>query len=374
MHVGFILFRYFPFGGLQRSMLALLKACIQKGHQTTVFTYDWSGERPPETAIVKIPVPASKSRIKEWAFYQALGGALKTTPTDLTVGFKKTPGLDLYYCGDTCYAEKAFQKRNFFYRYTPRCRQNLFLEKSVFEKGLKTKILTIEPGQATPFIRYYQTEKDRFHYLPPGISRAHIAPENRKERGDRIRIELAIPLEWNLVTLVGSNLRLKGVDRALKAIRALPEPVRRETLLLLVGNDTDGEKHVRQGKKMGLNQQVRFIGPRTDIPEILFATDILIHPAYREATGNVILEAAVAGSAVLSTEVCGFSPYILENDLGKVIREPFDQQTLNRSLLEMIVDREARIKWRENAARFAREADIYSRGERFVEFLERRFT
>jgi len=370
MHFGFVIFRYFPFGGLQRDMLSFARTCIKKGHELTIFTREWIGDRPEKIKIIEIPSRAIKSRKKDLEFCNSLKSVLLNTKLDLVIGFNKTPHLDVYFCGDTCYAEKTYKKNNFFYRYTSRCRQNIFLEKMVFEKNKKTQIITIEPNQKNAFITYYKTEQSRFHYISPGIDSDRIAPENRIAIGCALRKTLNIHEEWNLITLIGSNLALKGVNRALNALHSLPEVLRSKTLLLLVGDDKKANPHLKRAKKMGLEHQVRFIGPRKDIPQILFATDILIHPAHREAAGNVILEGAVAGVPVLCSGICGFSPYISKNNLGKVVEEPFDQKVLNNSLLEMLSDIEARAQWKENTAQFAMEADIYNRSKKFVECLE----
>ena len=44
--------------------------------------------------------------------------------------------------------------------------------------------------------------------------------------------------------------------------------------------------------------------------------DLLIHPAYNENTGTVLLEALVAGLPVLVSAVCGYAHYIAEADAG----------------------------------------------------------
>ena len=61
----------------------------------------------------------------------------------------------------------------------------------------------------------------------------------------------------------------------------------------------------RLAKKLDLTHQVQFLGGRDDIPRFLFAADLLVHPAYNENTGTVLLEALVAGLPVVTTPTCG---------------------------------------------------------------------
>lgn len=66
------------------------------------------------------------------------------------------------------------------------------------------------------------------------------------------------------------------------------------------------------------------------------AADLLLHPAYQEAAGIVLLEAVTAGLPVLTTCVCGYAHYIVDANCGAVIDEPFRQEALNEILLKAL--------------------------------------
>ena len=58
----------------------------------------------------------------------------------------------------------------------------------------------------------------------------------------------------------------------------------------------------------------------------------MIHPAYNENTGTVLLEALVAGLPVLVSAVCGYAHYIAEANCGLVLDNP---QTLGEQVNEV---------------------------------------
>ncbi|XNM52069.1 glycosyltransferase [Escherichia coli] len=60
--------------------------------------------------------------------------------------------------------------------------------------------------------------------------------------------------------------------------------------------------------------------------ELMAAADLLLHPAYQEAAGIVLLEAITAGLPVLTTAVCGYAHYIVDANCGEAIAEPFRQE------------------------------------------------
>ena len=70
---------------------------------------------------------------------------------------------------------------------------------------------------------------------------------------------------------------------------------------------------------------VRFLGGRADVDRFYDAADFLLHPAYSESAGKVLLEALTHGLPVLTTDTCGYAPHILKASAGAVIESPFSQ-------------------------------------------------
>lgn len=68
-------------------------------------------------------------------------------------------------------------------------------------------------------------------------------------------------------------------------------------------------------QQTGFRNRVHFLGTRTDVPRILKAADLLVHPAHEEPLGRVLLEAAATGLAIVATDVGGTAE-ILENGIS----------------------------------------------------------
>lgn len=121
---------------------------------------------------------------------------------------------------------------------------------------------------------------------------------------------------------------------------------------------------------MKVPDQVRFIGARKDVPQLLMAADFLIHPASVENTGTVIVEALAANVPVLTTEICGYSFHVTRADAGQVVGAPFDQDELNRALGFMLACGRAD-QWRANCKKYIENADIFSRAQRAADVIEK---
>jgi UDP-glucose:(heptosyl)LPS alpha-1,3-glucosyltransferase len=361
----FCLFRYFPFGGLQRDFLRIAKECLLRGHQIDVYTMAWEGDFEHELNIHIFPANgvSNHARVKHYLSHITpyLSGY------DLVVGFNKMPGLDVYYAADTCYQAKAREQRSAWYRLTPRYRQLVAFEEAVF-KSSSTRILILSLKQQDDFMKYYQTPLERFHLLPPGIARDRMAPDNAKEIKNQLRYELQLKDDELLLLMVGSGFKTKGLDRLLIAYAALPEELQHRSKIYIIGNDNPCIFQ-KLATRLGIGSKIHFLGGRHDVARFFLAADLLLHPAYNENTGTVLLEAMAAGLPVLTTDVCGYAHYIKKADAGKVLSSPFCQEDFNQTMTSMLLSRQ-RDTWRKNAVHYAKQADIYRLPQCAADYIE----
>ena len=368
MQLAFCLYKYFPFGGLQRDFLRIAQTCQARGHAVRVYTLEWRGEVPAGFDVLVVPVKAFSNARRYARFAEWVQRDLRQRPADRVIGFNKMPGLDVYFAADPCYEEKARTLRNPLYRLTSRYRHFAAFERAVFVPESRTEILMISQVQQPFFEKHYGTPAHRFHLLPPGISPDRRAPANAKEIRAGFRREFGLGDEDSLLLQVGSGFKTKGLDRSLRALASLPEGLKRHTRLMAIGQD-EPTLFLRQAASLGLKDRVSILPGRSDIPRFLLGADVLIHPAYNENTGTVLLEALVAGLPVLTTAVCGYAHYIEEAEAGCVLSDPFSQEQLNERLSFMLSDATARSRWQAHALAFAEAADIYSNAERAADLI-----
>ncbi|WP_052417155.1 lipopolysaccharide core heptose(I) kinase RfaP [Cellvibrio mixtus] len=317
MRLAFVIFRYFPFGGLQRDMLALAQFFQQQGHSITVFCERWQGEKPPSIAVVEIPARGLLNVAGVKYFVERFEQQFPRAEFDALIGFNKMPGLDAYFAGDTCFAYKAFCERNWLYRLMPRSRLYLHYESAVFNEQSDTHILSLVASEQKQFARFYATRPERFELLPPGIVREHVACADPQTAYRALRKELNLEVNARLVVCLGSGFHTKGVDISINSFAALHNAMR-DTALLIVGNDNP-DKYREQARALGIADNVFFLGPRSPVGNLLHGADALLHPARKELAGNVILEAMLCGCPVLAADHCGYSHFIVEHQLGELI-------------------------------------------------------
>ena len=355
MRIGFVLFHWFPHGGLQQDLVKIVRAC-QGRAEISIHCQRWEGERI-EGVQTHVTGETQWSKVAgREAFATYVQQQVKPS-VDVLVGFNRLPGLDYYFAADSCFAHQAMQ-RNFLYRLTPRARQYLRFEQAVFGATSSTVALLLSQRQRAQYQLHYQTPEARLIDLPPGIKREHCAGEDAAMLRESFRREFSISEQSLVVLQVGSSFTTKGVDRSLQALAALPESLKQRVHYFLLGRDKRLEDWKRKAASIGLGSRCHFLDSSQSVRRCMQGADLLLHPSRHESAGMVILEAVVAGLPVLTTSECGYAEHVVRAQAGLVCREPFTQAELNVLLQQMLsADRH---QWRTHGIDYGRRHDLYS--------------
>lgn len=369
--IAFVLFRFFQYGGLQRDFLRIAAACAARGHAVRVYTLAWEGERPAGFEIVEPRVRALTNHRRYARFARWVRHHLQRHPVALVVGFNKLPGLDVYYAADPCFEAKAREQRGPWYRWTARYRYFAAAERAVFEPAAATHVLVLTERQQADFERWYGTPRERFTLVPPPVAPERRRPVDAAAVRNAFRAEFGLADQDRVLLALGSGFVTKGLDRSIRALAALPADLARTVRLFVVGAD-DARGFLRLARRLGVADRVEFFGGRADAQRFLLGCDLLLHPAYSESGGIVLLESMIAGLPVIATAACGFAPYVEEAEAGVVLPEPFEQRLLDQALAAALGDAAARARWQANGIAFGGRPDLYAMAERVADLIEGR--
>jgi UDP-glucose:(heptosyl)LPS alpha-1,3-glucosyltransferase len=334
MRFAFIIFKYFPFGGMQRDMLRTAFELIQRGHTVEVFTMSWQGDIPASIKVHTLPEKGWFNFMRYQRFIDASFAIINQNQFDYIFGYNRMAGLDAHFAADPCFIERAHEKRGRFYRLLPRYRWFAAVEKAVFSNQSKTEILAVSLTEQPHFAKWYGTQAERFHYIPPYLSPERFQLQDKTAMRAHLRNAFGFGADDFVYLLTGSGFAMKGLDRAILAMNALPKHLLRYTRLVAVGQDNP--KHFeKMANKLGLSQHVLISKGRPDIPQLMQGADVCVHPAHRENTGLVILEGMACGAPMLVSASCGYAYHVAEASAGLVADEPFDQDSFNAQWMMM---------------------------------------
>jgi UDP-glucose:(heptosyl)LPS alpha-1,3-glucosyltransferase len=365
--LAFILYKFFPFGGLARDFKRIAMVCKRMGYEIDVFVMEWQGDMLDGFNISIFKGQGWSNRAKVERFHRQVQAALKIKAYSAVVGFNKMPGLDVYYAADPCYVER-FVAGSFVHRLNPRYRYYAGIEAVVFSEHSETVCLMISDVQQALFKHHYNTPAERLLMLPPGIDLDRRRPKEACAIRKQFRQELGFSEDDVVILMVGTGFKTKGVDRGIIALSSMPESIASHVHLVVVGED-DLVHYQQMAAHHQVANQVQFMGGRDDIPKFLLSADLLLHSARKDNTGTVILEAIVAGLPVLVTDVCGYAKHVAASSAGLTIPSPFKQLVLNAKLVEML-DAEKRSEWSANALAYAEKEDLYSMPDKAAQVVD----
>lgn len=336
MKFAFIIFKYFPYGGVQRDMLRIARACVAQGHTVTLYTGEWQGERPESgIEVVLLPSAGWFNHRQRRDFIRQVAHRLAQSTPDLVVGFNRMPGLDAWFAADPCYEERAQNARSWFYRLSGRYRFFAHCEREVLRADGGCHILLLSPREKAICQKWYGTPDERFIQLPPSIAWTAFDGLNAGEARKALRTEFGFADDDLVMLLVGSAFKRKGLDRVIAGLAALPAALRQRVRLLAVGQDDPREMQVL-AKRLDVSGHIVFCPGRNDVPRLMKGADLLVHPARVELAGNVLIEALAAGLPVLASEECGYALHVARSGGGIVTAAPFQQRDFNQQLQQML--------------------------------------
>ena len=359
-----LLYKFFPYGGLQKDFLGISKELISRGHIVKVYTRSWEGDIPENMDVIELGEKGLSNYSKNKNYVSEVMQSLKNFIPDIVFGFNKMPGLDLYFAADTCFAKQSLTK-NSIRRYTRRFRQSMAFEEEVFSVSSASRILLLNEKQSQDFQDFYSTQHERLTIIPPGIE----TNWNEKE-SISIHELLNIPSNEKIILFVGSDFSRKGLDRAILGMSYLSAQNISATLLV-IGDDSK-EPYKKIIKEHSLEGKVIFLGPSKDVASFMKSSHLLVHPAREEAAGNIIIEALVSGLPSLVSSEVGFSTEVLKYKSGAVVQGEFSQEKFN-TLLEENLSEAKLISTKEILKPLASNNYFYSRFSFVADFIERVF-
>jgi glycosyltransferase involved in cell wall biosynthesis len=137
--------------------------------------------------------------------------------------------------------------------------------------------------------------------------------------GERLRDDLDLG-DGVVVLMVSRVMRSKGVLDFAAAARQAREVDPRIRFLLVGPEDTDSVDALTAAELAALRDSVTWLGPRTDIADVLRAADVFVFPSfYREGVPRVLLEAASAGLPLIAADVPGSRDVVQDGVNGYLV-------------------------------------------------------
>ncbi len=176
---------------------------------------------------------------------------------------------------------------------------------------------------------------DKVVAVPTGVDIGRFSPGNAD---GTLKQELKLDSDVPLVGTVGILRVKKGHHVLLDAVPSVLKEIP-EAMFVFAGDGPQRKNIQNKIQGMGLDERVRMLGLRKDIPNVLSSIDLFVLPTLQEALGTSFLEAMAMEKPVIGTNVGGVGEVIRDGINGFLV-EPDNPFALATAIVSMLKDGE----------------------------------
>ncbi len=199
---------------------------------------------------------------------------------------------------------------------------------------------------------------DQFVTIPSGVPLA--AFEAPAVPPERVKAALGLPPDARVIGSVGRLEPIKGHRVLVEAFQQLA-PRAPDVALVLAGDGELAAPLRAACNRAGLAGRVRFLGWRTDVPDLLHAFDVFVLPSLNEGMGRALVEAMAAGRPIVASRAGGI-PEVLGDDEAGILVQPGEARALAAAIETCLAEPDLGARLgkaaRERARRYSVEAMV----------------
>jgi glycosyltransferase involved in cell wall biosynthesis len=210
--------------------------------------------------------------------------------------------------------------------YAGRLRRRVALRSAL---ALSARTVAVSTGLADQMSRELWIPRARIQMVANGVRHAPPGAQT-------VRDELGLSADDRLLIAVGNLYPVKGHGHLIDALALLAAPHPR-LRLAICGRGGEAERLAARARSHGLADRVHLLGLRADVAAVVAAADIFVMPSLSEGLPLALLEAMIAGCAIVATTV-GEVPAALEHGAAGVLVPPGDARALAIAIERLLHD------------------------------------
>jgi UDP-glucose:(heptosyl)LPS alpha-1,3-glucosyltransferase len=333
-------------GGCETYISDLARRLSADHHEVHLYACRWDPESlPPDIQVHLLPELHGPRFLRPWLFARACARAMAEETHQVTIGFDKTWGQDILYPQGGFHAASA--RHNLLKYQAPFARRMaglckkldlahwsyMSLERRQYRGGDQPLVLVNSEMVRQHAMIHHGIESERVRVLPNAIDPDRFAEPDRPRRRIEWRQRWRLQPDDNVGLFVAMNYRLKGLEPLLHAVAKLPPGA---SFRLLIAGHPKFQSYESLARRLGIEERVRFLGPRRDVHNCYFAADFLIHPTFYDPCSLVVLEGLACGLPIITSRYNGASELLHPPEDGLVIDDPHDHARLADAIVHLL--------------------------------------
>jgi glycosyltransferase involved in cell wall biosynthesis len=191
-------------------------------------------------------------------------------------------------------------------------------------------------------------------YYVPGVGVDTEMYQLKDVSSDELRNSLGLSSEDVVLISMGDLIDRKNYATSIKAI-AKANNEKLHFLICGKGPNLDVLKKIVSD--LGVEEQIHFLGFRTDIKELLTIADIFLFTTYQEGLPRSMMEAMSAGLPCIASKIRG-NVDLIQEGIGGLLRHPDDLEGFGEAINLLASDKELREKMKASNLETIKKFDV----------------
>jgi glycosyltransferase involved in cell wall biosynthesis len=200
-----------------------------------------------------------------------------------------------------------------------------------------SQVVAVSNAGRRETVEAFRVSPERIAVIPNGVDVSRTAPkQSRLETRQALGIPAAAPMMISVGALTWEKDPVAHVEIGARVLARLPDAVH-----AIAGRGPVREQVEEAVDRLGLVGRVLLLGDRTDVADLLAASDVMLLASRTEGMPACLIEAGMAGVPVAAYSVGGVAEVVAAGETG-FLAFPGDQEGLAAAVTKLFIHGEAR--------------------------------
>ncbi|MGB2763544.1 MAG: glycosyltransferase family 4 protein [Candidatus Aminicenantaceae bacterium] len=257
-----------------------------------------------------------------------------------------------------------------FFGYFGPLKTKIFIILERLVSRITDRIIALTNKEKEDYIKFRIANEDKFDVIYSGIELDKFKELSEDKKQNLVK-ELGIPEKSLIIGTVGRLVPVKGHEFLIKAAKYIISKYP-EAFFVFTGDGPLEQNLERQAFKLGIKDNIIFLGWRDDVAKIISIYDIFALPSLNEGMGRVLAEAMALGKPIVASNVGGIPDLVTHGKNGFLVPTR-NSEKLAKYIQILIEDKEQREKMgqvgKETVKNFSKEKMVEKIANLYEELL-----
>lgn len=358
LKIAMLVRRFITTGGMERYVVEISRRLALR-HDVHVFAQEWSWRGDEAITFHKIPKYFTKPNFLNLLLFSYFTRKSIDDSFDIVHSHERVTHFDALTIHCPCFRTFINQQKRWWKKLitwilviiSPRKLAYLWLEKKQFAYNNKRMLIAVSEHVKKNVQENYLLPDTYFGLAYPGVDIEFHRKEDIVKERERIRSKIGIKQNDLVILFVGTEFKRKGLNSLLKGFAL----VACHDMKLVIAGGGKQDKYLRLAKKLGIENQVLFLGLVENIEKIYIMSDIYILPTLSDPAAMTPIEAMASGLATIMScsKYNGSAEHITKKE-AIILENPENPQEIADSLSKLM-DNDFRSKMSEKGSGLAKQ-------------------